>query len=162
MGPLVKCHNPQQKQIGKENLYKLGNYHVLYVLYFHQDRPTQRKAKLLQYITQVCYFLQLPTLYSQRTLTDWSDLSELVCFQQIFTVTKDLQVLDFLTEIAFKVCFAYILGTLENGQKFDSSRDRGQPFKFRIGHQEVIKGWDEGVAKVSTCSITSGLQYAPS
>lgn len=45
--------------------------------------------------------------------------------------------------------FFTFIGTLENGQKFDSSRDRGQPFKFRIGHQEVIKGWDEGVAKVS-------------
>lgn len=44
--------------------------------------------------------------------------------------------------------FSTFIGTLENGQKFDSSRDRGQPFKFRMGHQEVIKGWDEGVAKV--------------
>lgn len=40
-------------------------------------------------------------------------------------------------------------GTLENGNKFDSSRDRGVPFKFRIGKGEVIKGWDEGVAQVS-------------
>lgn len=36
-------------------------------------------------------------------------------------------------------------GTLENGTKFDSSVDRGQPYTFPIGRGEVIKGWDEGV-----------------
>jgi peptidylprolyl isomerase len=39
-------------------------------------------------------------------------------------------------------------GLLGSGVKFDSSLDRGQPFKFKLGAGRVIKGWDEGIARL--------------
>merc|ERR1711972_842202 len=54
-------------------------------------------------------------------------------------------------------CTVHYVGTLEDGTEFDNSRKRGKPFVFRLGHGEVIKGWDEGVAmmnKGELCQLT--------
>jgi len=55
-------------------------------------------------------------------------------------------------------------GTLVDGTKFDSSVDRGQPFSFKLGQGQVIKGWDEGIALLNvgdkaTFKIPAELGY---
>jgi hypothetical protein len=57
-------------------------------------------------------------------------------------------------------------GTLLNGVKFDSSRDRGEPIAFQLGAGRVIKGWDEGIALMhvgdqAVLVIPPQLAYGP-
>ena len=57
-------------------------------------------------------------------------------------------------------------GWLTNGTKFDSSRDRNEPFKFHLGAGQVIPGWDEGVAGMQSggkrrLTVPAHLAYGP-
>jgi FKBP-type peptidyl-prolyl cis-trans isomerase FkpA len=58
-------------------------------------------------------------------------------------------------------------GWLSDGTKFDSSHDRNDPFRFRLGAGEVIPGWDEGVKGMMVggkrkLTIPPNLAYGPS
>nr|XP_020479803.1 peptidyl-prolyl cis-trans isomerase FKBP1A-like isoform X1 [Monopterus albus] len=62
-----------------------------------------------------------------------------------------------------QTCVVHYVGSLTDGTKFDSSRDRDKPFRFKIGKQEVIRGWEEGVVQMSVgqrAKLTCSPDYA--
>jgi FKBP-type peptidyl-prolyl cis-trans isomerase len=52
--------------------------------------------------------------------------------------------------VAGDLITVHYIGTLQNGQQFDNSYTKGQPFSFTVGEGKVIKGWDEGVLGMKT------------
>jgi FKBP-type peptidyl-prolyl cis-trans isomerase len=68
--------------------------------------------------------------------------------------------------VAGKDVIVHYTGTFTNGNKFDSSVDRGEPFTFFLGSGQVIKGWDLGVAGMKVggkrqLTVPASLGYGP-
>ncbi|MDD3529259.1 MAG: FKBP-type peptidyl-prolyl cis-trans isomerase [Gallionellaceae bacterium] len=61
-------------------------------------------------------------------------------------IMEDIVVGEGATAQAGQMVSVHYTGWLENGSKFDSSKDRNEPFEFPLGRGYVIRGWDEGVA----------------
>lgn len=80
--------------------------------------------------------------------------------------TEDVKVGDGEVATAGRPVTVHYVGTLADGSKFDSSRDRNQGFTFALGAGQVIKGWDQGVAGmkvggVRKLTIPPELGYGP-
>lgn len=79
---------------------------------------------------------------------------------------EDLKVGTGAEAVAGKGVTVHYVGTLTDGSKFDSSRDRGEGFSFSLGAGMVIQGWDQGVAGMKVgglrkLTIPPELGYGP-
>jgi FKBP-type peptidyl-prolyl cis-trans isomerase len=68
-------------------------------------------------------------------------------------IVEDIAVGEGETAETGKTVSVHYTGWLENGSKFDSSKDRNEPFDFPLGRGHVIKGWDQGVAGMKTGGV---------
>jgi len=119
-------------------------------------------AHLYKALHSICIVILCSTLnYGEKNMTTKEE--------KIITTDSGLKYMDIQEgtgpcPVAGKLVVVHYVGTLENGTKFDSSVDRGQPFRFPIGQGVVIKGWDEGVMSMKvggerTLIIPSNLGY---
>lgn len=98
--------------------------------------------------------LALPACNSQEesdaTVIDFTDSIEESINSELMTVEEliieDLTVGDGAEAVEGSLISVHYTGTLTDGTKFDSSKDRGVPFEFTLGAGQVIQGWDEGFA----------------
>ncbi len=106
-----------------------------------EANAAQISQELTQSVTQTTPSIETKTLIASKDMSD----------ENIITTPSGLKYVEIKegtgdTPQTGQTVKVHYTGTLEDGTKFDSSRDRGQPFKFNIGRGQVIKGWDEGLS----------------
>lgn len=89
---------------------------------------------------------------SDKAATNSTSSPQATDIKMVDLVKTDVKVGDGAEATAGKMVSVHYTGWLydeaaadKHGKKFDSSRDRGQPFQFPLGGGQVIKGWDQGV-----------------
>lgn len=125
---------------------------VLLVVAQVTNRSTAIAAELQAPRPQETVAVSTPTLIAESSDVNLSveEKENLMDADQAVTTPSGLKYIDLqegtgATPQPGQTVVVHYTGTLEDGTKFDSSRDRNQPFKFKIGVGQVIKGWDEGV-----------------
>ncbi len=114
-------------------------------------------------------YLFIFTIIGMAIMGDTKGHAENTSSQNTVTTASGLQYQDIVvgegaTPQKGQNVIVHYVGTLESGQKFDSSRDRGQPFEFKLGVGQVIAGWDEALSTMKVGGrrmliIPSNLAY---
>ena len=108
-------------------------------------------AELTQTLPAPTTLTENNTLIASHTMSDANAVTTPSSGDNVVTTPSGLKYVELkegtgATPLPGQTVEVHYVGTLENGTKFDSSRDRGQPFNFKIGVGQVIKGWDEGLS----------------
>lgn len=128
------------------------------------EMPTTQPATITEVNPQVL-FAEVPKPATQTT----EETNDMATPERVRVTESGLQYVDDIEGTGDspkkgQTVTVHYTGTLTDGTKFDSSRDRGQPFEFKIGVGQVIKGWDEGVGTMKVggrrqLTIPPGLGY---
>lgn len=120
-------------------------------------------------IAVVTYGILYVLNYKKDPVAESSPKSDNVKMQDDVTELKieDLEAGTGVEAVSGKVISVHYTGTLTNGTKFDSSKDRGTPFEFTLGAGQVIEGWDKGFVGMKVggkrkLTIPSSMGYGES
>lgn len=115
-----------------------------------QRRANKRRNQRVLIVLLLLVLLAAAAYLVYASLTSQSAMEDRVVTTASGLQFEDLIEGDGIEAKAGSRVSVHYTGWLTDGKKFDSSLDRKQPFEFKLGAGNVIKGWDEGVAGMKT------------